>query len=259
MPTFILAGYPRSLVNEVKNAVAKCAELFSHWKYLLEPGDKKTEAFISKKHAERLLTLANDHDGAHIFAVTGRGDEHWENVIKPYFRLRQVATSAVGQTGNGNFDPLSKELEAATIEEDYWINTIKPTNTGDPLILPQNFATNRALRQMWHLAESFNNRRNLEAAAALIDKFRKEHRQSVGSGKTPWIDADSWVWKDSGARHGNPEFPEDWKYSYRLPDGFHYDVSSKKGTKTHFRDVDGVDHVLKDYVNVTSHGTVRGK
>lgn len=225
---------------------------------MLDPGDKKAEPFISKKHAERLINLADKHDGAHIFAVSGRGEPNWETVIRPHFRLRQISASAIGRTGRGEFDPLCEELKLATDEEDYWISSIKPQESGAPLVLPYIFSANREVREMWRLAEGYNSRRNLEAAAVMIERFRRVHRQSIGAGKTPWIDGEDWIWNDSGARHGMAVFPEDWKYSYRLPDGFHFDVSCQKGTKKRFRDAHGAQHAVSTHVNVTAHGTIRG-
>ncbi|GAC1420752.1 MAG: hypothetical protein NVSMB6_22440 [Burkholderiaceae bacterium] len=259
MSAFILCGYPRNLVNEVRKAVEACASMFPHWKYYLEPSDKSSEAFVSKKQAERIIKQADKLDGAHIFAVTGRGEPHWEGLIRPYFRLRQIPMTAIGQTANGNYEALANALREAIEEEDLWIEHVKPKNTGEPLILPRNFSAQREVATIWHLSEAFNSHRNLMAASSMIDRFRRQHRKSIGTGKTPWIDADSWVWDDSGPRHGTPIFPEDWKYSFRLPDGFHFDVSALKNNKTRFTDVRGIQHTFDGYVNVTSHGTVRGK
>ena len=175
--------------------------------------------------------------------------------------LRRVGASEVGETGQGRSEPLIAALAAATLEEDYWIANVKPDRPSSPLVLPERvFNAKGELMEMWRLSESFNNQGHLQEASNRIGRFAKEHRRKVdGFVKTPWMDAKSWIWDDSGERHGKPDFPEDWKYSFRLPDGFLFDVSRQKDAKAAFKDVYGYTHPLpKGYLNVTAHGKVRG-
>jgi len=66
------------------------------------------------------------------------------------------------------------------------------------------------------------------------------------------------IWDDGGKRHGIPEFPMDWKFSLKLPDGFHFDVSRNVKSKNKFKDKHERQHEFERYINVTAHGEVRG-
>ena len=259
MPTFILAGFQRSLRSHLEKAVKAGAGRFGDWTPVLMQGDEDKRSSITRKFARKIIEKAAAHDGAHVFGVESR-DPDFVDVIRENFRFRRVTAAAVGKTGAGDFEPLIQELLAAFVEEQYWIDNIKPQDYGSPLILPRIFHAQANLAAMWDQAESYNNMPNLEAAAQLVKSFAGAHRQKVeGFKKNPWVCKRDWVWQDDGDRHGTPVFPDDWKYSYQLDDGFHYDVSSKNKTKTSFSDRAGKGHPLpKGYLNVTAQGWVRG-
>lgn len=264
MPTFILAGYQQSLANHVRSALQKGQARLRGWNYQLLPGLDKTRAEISTRQVDQLLTLADKHDGAHIFGVDGYSDRVViQRKLAEHFRFRWIQLQLVTETGRGVINPLLDALEQAIVEEDYWRGSVMPSDSASPLILPKIFKANRSVETLWRLSESYNNLGHLEAATKMITRFTREHRHRVQSGSnSPWLCDDDWEWEDDGPRHGQPEFPDDWKYSYRLPDGFHYDVSPHNNkNKTHFKDKNGRSHALpskKNYVNVTAHGEIRG-
>lgn len=263
MPTFILAGHQRSLARQVKSAVEQASERFAGWTFALLPSHSSKQAGIDSKQVTELLNLASEHGGAHIFGLDAdKARATVADRISPFFRFRWIATHLAADTGRGVVAPLQDALAAAVAEETLWLEKVKPRDSASPLILPKIFLAQRDLREMWRLSESYNNTGHIEKAAEMIARFVKEHRYRGMSGtNAPWLGADDWLWDDDGPRHGQPNFPEDWKYSLRLPDGFHYDVSSKTKNKTHFADRHGTRHPLpsKKYFNVTAHGEIRGK
>lgn len=260
MPTFILAGVQRSLGRQVKAALERDPAGVAGWTAVMMLGKANRQNQIGREQVEDLLRMAEERDGAHIFGVSEMKDrKEIEDLVRPYFRFRWFDPKPVNLVGRGDEAGLLTALGAALAEEDYWLANVKPSSSSSPLALPPIFGCQRDLEDTWRLAESYNNRGHLEAAAKRITKFTNVHRQRVdGFKNTPWSAGNGWVWEDDGPRHGNPEFPMDWKYSLHLPDGFHFDVTPMTKGKTFFADRFGSRHSFKKHVNVTAHGTVRG-
>lgn len=261
MPTFILVGFQRSLTHHVKKSLDLGKDQLNGWSCELFQGKKHNESWIGLDQVESICRLAEKHNGAHIFAVSSdRNRNLVEDRIRPYFRFRWLDAWLIGETGRGHYEPLVEELQKATQEDNFWLENIKPSDSASPLILPEIFNPKRDLANIWRLSQSYNNEGHLQAAAGLIGRFTREHRHRIdGFSNTPWLDEESWIWDDGGKRHGTAIFPEDWKYSLRLPDCFHFDVSPHRKKKTFFKDIHGKQHTLpKGYLNVTAHGEVRG-
>lgn len=263
MTIFILAGFQQSIAADVKKALTagQSAGRLNGWDYRTFPSEKRDLTTIGQKQIDTLCKLAASNGGAHIFGVSKERDrERIEDQIRPYFRFRWVEPAVVLQTGGGNHAPLLDALEVATAEENYWVANIKPISVSTPLILPDIFNAIRDLEEVWRLSESYNNLGHLEAAANLIARFPKEHRRKIDEVKgTPWLASNSLIWDDGGPRHGTPPFPKNWKYSFEIDQGFHFDVSAHSGKKASFKDSLGKSHAMpKGYLNVTAHGEVRG-
>lgn len=259
MPTFILAGVQRSIVKRVKAALESNRDAFADWDFAILAGEKNNNHDIAQSQVDALMRLAEAHGGAHIFGVSGETERRIvEAQITPFFRFRWLETRVVGLVGAGQERPLIDRLTEALLEELFWADHVKPSEFASPLTLPDIFDAKQC-RDMWRLAQSYNNTGHLEAAKTLIDRFAREHRKPVdGYAKTPWLSDDGWVWDDNGERHGDPEFPDDWKYSFNLPSGFHFDVSPLRKGKTFFTDRNSRRHGFKKHLNITAHGTVRG-
>jgi hypothetical protein len=75
-----------------------------------------------------------------------------------------------------------------------------------------------------------------------------------------WIDDRDLLFGRNGPRHAEAPFPRGWKFSYRLPDGFHYDIKHLEERKFSITDVAGTLHTTaaKGYINMDPHGYVRG-
>lgn len=260
MPTFILAGVQRSLAPKVKTALERDPAGVAGWTPAILFGSVNGQHQIGREQVDELLQLAEEHNGAHIFGLSAQKTRNEiEDLIRPHFRFRWFDPSPVGLVARGDEGSLVAALSTALEEEDYWLANVKPNDPASPLALPEIFGCQKALADTWRLAESYNNRGHLETAAKRIAKFTNAHRRRVdGFNNTPWESDDGWIWDDDGERHGNPAFPMDWKYSLRLPDGFHFDVSPKGKGKAFFTDRFGRRHTFKTHLNITSHGDVRG-
>lgn len=262
MAKVIFAGYRRSYESMLRKALADHAAQLPGWDWTLFPGHSKTQAILAPQKVEELLELCASLDGCPIVAVSedrSRGDV--AKRIAPFFRFRWVDAQVVNAVARREHLELINVLVRVVAEEHFWAEKIRPTKFASPLMLPSQFAAARQLEPIWRLARSYNDQENLEAASEMITRFTSEHRKKIDSANaTPWVDRHEWVWRDDGARHGNPEFPDCWKLSYRVPDGQHFDVTPRAATGI-FTDARGSRHPLakkKQYWNITVHGFVRG-
>lgn len=260
MPTFILAGVQRSIAARVGDVLREQAGQFAGWTSEVFPGRVNNLHDIGSSQVDALLRLAEKHDGAHIFGVSVvKTRKEVESLVSPHFRFRWLDAAPFGPVNRGDAAAMMNMLVSATVEEDYWLAHVKPKDTASPLALPDIFSCQRSLLDIWRLAQSYNNLGHLETAARLIARFISAHRRRIdGFKNTPWHADDDWIWDDDGERHGTPAFPEDWKFSLRLPDGFHFDVSPHTKGKLFFADRAGIRHSFKTHLNVTAHGHVRG-
>jgi hypothetical protein len=260
VPTFIVAGYQKSITNQLNAALNKAKPSLQGWRWELFPSSETSVSRISQKQVNSLLEFAAKHGGAHIFGVNNQRLDANEvfvgNMIKRYFRLRWLPARAVGMLGGGDNTEFISALIDAIQEEGFWANNVQPRNLSSPLMLPDIFKATASLLDTWTLSESYNDVDNLKAAVQKIAKFESTHRRRISSGsKTPWVDEkEDWVWEDNGAPHGTAKFPKTWKYSFHAPN-FHFDVQSKRKSAI-FLDCNGESHPVKEYLNVTAHGEV---
>jgi hypothetical protein len=130
---------------------------------------------------------------------------------------------------------------------------------GSPLLLPEcSFSVGRGHKQLWRHARSYGDQANIEGAVKAVREFirvylrKQEHYQ--------WIDDRDLIFGRNGPRHAEAPFPRGWKFSYRLPDGFHYDIKHIEGRKFSVTDGAGTLHssAAEGYINIDPHGYVRG-
>ena len=269
MPRFILAGHQRGLAKFVEEAieVAKAANRLGGWEACLLHSRLQNQSILEAGQVAQVLEEASKDGGGHVFGISvDRGRARVEQQIKPYFRFRWINPSAVAKVGQRDFEPLIAELERAILEDAAWIESVKPKNPASPLALPGTlFKAKGEFANLWTRCEAYGDIGAIRAAGALINKFTASFRKPIDTNKnekTPWLDHADWVWKDDGEEHGTAVFPKNWKYSWSVPEKFHFDVMPKDPkTKSHFMDVNGVNHKLpknSKYMNITVHGEVRG-
>jgi len=269
VPGFILAGCQRGLAKLVAEAIetGKVAGRLGGWEPRIIHSRFPNKSILEASQVEDVLNEAKQLNGGHVFGIsTDRERVLVERQIKPYFRFRWINPSVIALAGQRQFEPLIAALERAIQEDDVWISSVKPTAPASPLALPSKlFKAKGEFEHLWERSEGYGDIGAIRAVGALIGKFTTTYRKSIdtkGNEKTPWVDQDGWVWKDGGDEHGSAPFPKNWKYSWCVPERFHFDVMPKDPkTKTHFIDIHGNSHKLprdSKYINVTVHGEVRG-
>ena len=154
--------------------------------------------------------------------------------------------------------PFWARLIGELAEEEDWSSRVKPADMGSPLLLPEgSFTVAIGHRDLWRHARSYGDPANIVGAQKAIRAFSRDYLKKDGHYK--WIDDRDLVFGRDGPRHADAPFPRAWKFSYRLPDGFHYDVKHREERKFSITDARGKTHALpvKGYINMDPHGYVR--
>ena len=204
-----------------------------------------------------VLTLANQAPigGTHIFAF------HYQESARPDFerdvyarhRLIWLQQSSLADYGTERFTNTLREV--ARFEEE-WRASLRPEDVRAALILPEKtFEARPNVDALWKRAQKV--RRGSDdvlRVSKLMERFRTEHYL-----KGCWIDLRGRRFDPGGARHAlHVPTERHWKYTFRVPDGFHFDVSREGSDSFSLRDCEGTVYDFRRHTNVDCHGYVRG-
>jgi hypothetical protein len=106
------------------------------------------------------------------------------------------------------------------------------------IVLPEcSFGASGGHKNLWRHARSYGGEANIEGATKAVREFertylrKQEHYQ--------WIDDRDLIFGRNAARHADAPFPRGWKFSCRLPDGFHYDLTNLEKRTFSLTDIGG--------------------
>ena len=263
MATAILLGVPPSYIGTLKSALTKERTLLGAWSVVFVPAPRK-EIEISIGMIKRTHEIAAKSNEPHILGFSAQSNRHEvANAIKPYFRFRWFDHSLLRVLGSPKPAPFVQSLVSALAEESYWAELVMPSGLDSPLLLPEcSFTPKRREAELWRHACAYGDRQNILGARKAINSFRSAHYRKV-SYKTfsaqRWVDEQERVFDKDGPRHGVAPFPRDWKFSYRIELGFHFDVTSVDGKQFALTDASGKRHQVGagDHLNIDPHGYVR--
>lgn len=125
-----------------------------------------------------------------------------------------------------------------------------------PLLLPEEqFAAEDSTKDMWGRAYGVGQRKDsLGAVAEVVSRFRRHHYHQRG-----WRDTAALVFNKK-APHGTHGLPT-WrrrKFTFALPDGFHFDVAHERGRPFELTSADGIRKTYRRYANIDAYGYARG-
>src|SRR6266850_8182472 len=216
---------------------------------------------LAPSQLEAARQTASDHGGAHLLIFRSREKREDDLVlaeVAPYFRVRwidQTLLKLIPHSMGRFFQAINGVLD----EELEWIDTVKPRDESSCLLLPEcAFSAATAVRHLWTAATEAGIER-IRLAARASERFGDMHWLSDQSGARSWIDIENRVFGHRGALHGVAPFPRSWKFSYRLLDGFHYDVTSRDSRAFHIKGPSGSRHTGSGHghINIDPHGYVR--
>jgi hypothetical protein len=263
MGTAILLGIPLESVGAIRSVLSKNAAEFGIWSIRYIPAPKK-EIEILKAMVKQALDIAARQNDSHVLGFSAQKNRRdIENLIAPYFRFRWFDHGLLKHLRSPDPAPFVNCLLSTLAEESEWAARVKPTDLSSPLLLPEcSFEPEHEHRDLWRNAGAYGDLQNVTGAERAIRSFQNTHHRKVGFrtfSAYKWVDRRDRIFDQDGERHGIAPFPRDWKYSYRIEPGFHFDVTHLDGRQFTLTDVSGGHYAASSgaHLNVDSHGFVR--
>ena len=252
MPLIILAGIPLPVVNRNKGYLPNV----TGWQISLIPSrESKIKANLYSCWKEVLSAAdgADDH-GAHIFGFHDRESDFPDIRQKLHDRHRLIWMHHESINNYGT-DTFTKEMQSLAEFEDIWRKHLMPGGVDAAHLLPESSFTPINCRDIWRRVRLVSaSRDDVTRIASLLAQFRSSHYH-----RGAWRDDHKLRFRAASERHGLFDQYGHRKFSYRLPKGFHYNVTSEVPNREfHVTDHRGIRHRIREYTNVDCHGTVRG-
>jgi len=190
--------------------------------------------------------------------------------FRPYFRFRWIEDGLLWSISSNDAGPFVEMLRAALAEEDEWAARVQPHSFNSPLMLPEySFRCSAPHTSLWKRSMSYGDRDCVPSAEKAIRAFentyyRRVEFQPIGQprrAQRKWADDIDLIFHDQGERHGVAPPPRDWKYSYQIAQGFHFDVTQAHQRPFSLTDAEGVVHRVPSkehlkHINLDPHGFV---
>ena len=260
MESAILLGIPSVYVARLRNALQAHCVLNETWRVLFVPAPR-SQPEINAGTARQACKFADAQESPHILGFSTQQDrsELVAEIVHSFrFRWCDHLLSQLGKLATSDPRPFLERLVMEFAEEEQWSSRVKPLDLGSPLLLPEcSFTVAGRHKDVWRHARSYGDPANIEGAAKALRGFERDYLRKADFYK--WIDDRDLVFGRHGPRHGDAPFPLGWKFSYRLPDGFHFDVTHLEERKFSIGDIAGKRHSAeaKQYINMDPHGYVR--
>lgn len=264
MAVAILLGLPKPQSDRVRGALNRSlCNWRTGWSVRFVPPTGKSWPTIREADIRSALNQAMQcNDSVHLLVMTNQGGGHKKDIAAcfvPQFRLRWLPGKWL-ELPYPSPEVFVEKVNEALADEDDWIEQVQPRDTKAALLLPKVAFASR-MRDLWDLAEKYGEGCNKASARRLIE-FQNAHYKRHSSEGRPrsnsWIDDHNLIFDHAGARHGQAPDDRSWKYSYRLPSGFHYDV---RHAQDRCFDINGMQRRQSipagGYVNIDAHGFFR--
>lgn len=258
LPFLILAGIPRGAYQRLKGKQLAIPS----WNFLIRPSKDHEKAELRADDPEEILAkTVQSPEGGHVLAfsqVSGR-QKDLAHEIRRHLRFRWLNNEYL-KLLYANFDQFMSVIKQEAIFEMEWRKSLRPKDQWSPLLLPQSVFTSKIGGMLWDEAAavgptSIGATREIDRVRRFADCFVEAHKQHG-----EWLDAKDLKFK-IGERHAHP--PEEvwmWKFSWRVQDGFHYDVTHARGHGFNVTDSwDSTRHSIRNnwYINIDCHGRCR--
>jgi hypothetical protein len=260
VPTAIISGLPLDIDRRVQKVVSDVSPFPPNWTATWLRSNGRTPG-LAPSQVDEVLEVASQSESSHILIFQGRSKAEERSVFDgliPFFRVRWLEQTLLKLIPH-NTGRFFEEVNSVLAEELQWNETVKPSELSCCLLLPQcAFAADKAVRHVWTAATERGAER-IKLAARVSAEFRARHWLPSKAGARVWIDAEGRIFDHRGVRHGLAPFPRGWKFSYKIANGFHFDVTSMdarafgllgSNLKTHTA-------LAGAHVNIDPHGYVR--
>lgn len=260
MPEVVILGVPKQQGRRLKALRdPQSVALREGWSFHFVNSAKDDIVSITDSVIEQALRRAEAATAIHIFSFRPRPKEQQEalhRATRPYFRMRWVDNAQLMLIPH-NLASFADYLSSELGIEEQWTAEVQPVDVRSPLVLPEpSFTVAKPQQHVWRLASEAGSVDQVRGAANALLGFRNSYWRSSTGGYGAWIDEVGNVFDHSGARHGLAPFPRSMKYSYRIPEGFHFDVTGPARRAFHVRDFSGRLRRgdVGGHINIDPHG-----
>lgn len=256
-PLLLIAGIPQKVYQRAKRFEFEVED----WDVQILPSSNKDRPEWTGPFAERVLSLIFDSTGGgHVLGFGEEGKkEPWTSRLRQHVRFRWLNNKSLyllTSDPNGFESLLRTEAEF----ERAWRQEILPRDERSPLLLPECTFSPAGYFQMWSKAAAIapsahpsGPQFGLKQVTQQVAGFRDMHRM-----RDNWLDARELIFSNDELHAIAPEQWK-WKLSFRVSDGFHYNVNHLKGRSFTVCDLKGTVFRQKsgEHINVDCHGWCR--
>ena len=250
MPLLIIAGMPTSVTNRNKNYTLHV----DNWNIQLIPSRDSKKPDLKSCWSEVLAKASEDTQGTHVFAYHSREYEYprFNSEMRNRHRLVWMAPDTLKHFGS---DMYTEWIERLLDFECEWRDMLRPRGVDAPGLLPESSFSPKRHGDMWTRMRSVClNKDDLCRVSMLSRGFREAHYS-----KGRWEDKRGLHFRVASDRHGADPPYGHIKFTYRLPEGFHFDVrgnTTKRGFTV--KNAKGHSCQFRKYTNIDVHGSIRG-
>jgi hypothetical protein len=263
MPLAIILGLAKGQSDRIKAQVKNPETPFRiNWHVRFQFSTGVNQSIRASDVRAALSEARSAKDSAHVLAITNQGGDFKGDLAReftPAFRFRWLPSAWLSLPYPTPIEFISKVNELLIDEED-WREKVQPKDHASPLLLPAiTFST--PLGNAWDMAARYGEGNNI-GCERLLQAFHQRHWKNHSSGRHPrksiWTDDDQRVFDHTGSRHAPAPIERASKFSYKIPDGFHYDLRHAQGKKFVARGAVSIRTIERDgYVNLDPYGYFR--
>jgi len=262
MAAALLVGMIRQHVQRISAALNRGEAAYRDGWTVKQIPARHRQPEISETEVAATLTAAVAYGGAHVIGVSKQDGEVRKRVaraVRPYFRFRWLDNTLLSYLGP-NVRDFIEAINQILAEEEMWASHVQPTAVTSPLLLPKScFETERPFSSLWELAEQFGDPTMIPATERMAQQFEQQYWHGKAGTGSRWTDHAHRIFDHTGARHGIAQPPRGWKYSFAIPEGFHYDVTTVHGRAFSLLDPAGLERSAANggHLNVDPHGYIQ--
>lgn len=258
MPKAIVIGIPEGVKKRLADALKqKKVSLLKNWEFTWLISTRRSFEINIDQINKALQQV--EGDGPHVLAFKPPvpAQKEWiSEKVAPFFRFKWLKNGYGMPDIDGIVPTLADYLNKVLEGEQWWGETLKPSDLASPLLLPQVcFRPKPGFGDLWETAHRVE-REGYPAFEKLLTNFSEAHTYSKSNQNRKWKDNRDYIYDWHGQRHGDNPYPYFWKMSYRVPNRFHYDVEALNLPKCELISADGRKH-RDDHLNVDIHGYIR--
>lgn len=258
MISALFAGLPLNAYRDLESE-------FYSWAETLMPAIKFRACPLLSKHTPRIYP----GDLKDLENIVAEGYVHialfpcrdWEQVRDRFrFDCRVARLDLPGHLYGINWETVKGALARFLDFETRWCHAIRPRDINHPLLLPPpSFEPATEVRDYWRTCDIYRKNERLTEANNSLQVVVSKHRKAGGAG-TFWLDIRDRRFHVDPTRHGRtPEEragAEKFRFCFRVPGGFHFDVDHHRGREFWLTDRFGKTHKVR-HANVDPWGSVR--